>query len=55
MCPLGHTCEAYGHPIGFTRPMSELGQIPSFGDVGSMSGLPETGHGGATYEYTPLV
>jgi len=25
----------------------------SFGDVGSMSGLPESGHGWAIYEYTP--
>jgi len=25
--------------------MSALGQIRSFGDVGSMSGLPESGHG----------
>ena len=29
------------------------GQSRSFGDVGSMSGLPEIGHGWATYEYTP--
>jgi hypothetical protein len=33
---------------------SAAGQTRSFGDVGSMSGLPESGHGGATYEYTPL-
>jgi len=33
--------------------MSAKGQTRSFGDVGSMSGLPESGHGGATYEYTP--
>ncbi len=25
--------------------MSDLGQTRSFGDVGSMSGLPESGHG----------
>jgi len=25
--------------------MSAEGQTPSFGDVGSMSGLPESGHG----------
>jgi hypothetical protein len=30
-----------------------LGQIRSFGFVGSMSGLPESGHGWAIYEYTP--
>jgi hypothetical protein len=29
-------------------------QTRSFGDVGSMSGLPESGHGWAIYEYTPL-
>jgi len=29
-------------------------QIRSFGDVGSMSGLPESGHGRAIYEYMPL-
>jgi hypothetical protein len=33
--------------------MSHLGQTRSFGEVGLMSGLPESGHGGATYEYTP--
>jgi hypothetical protein len=27
-------------------------QTRSFGDVGSMSGLPESGHGWAIYEYT---
>jgi hypothetical protein len=32
--------------------MSALGQIRSFGDVGSMSGSPESGHGWAIYEYT---
>jgi hypothetical protein len=31
------------------------GQTRSFGDVGSMSGLPENGHGWAIYEYTPYV
>src|SRR5215813_3161947 len=31
------------------------GQTRSFGDVGSMSGLPESGHGWAIYEYTPKV
>jgi hypothetical protein len=30
-----------------------LGQTRSFGFVGSMSGLPESGHGWAIYEYTP--
>jgi hypothetical protein len=34
-------------------PMSQLGQTRSFGFVGSMSGLPESGHGWAIYEYTP--
>ena len=29
-----------------------MGQSRSFGDVGSMSGLPESGHGWALYEYT---
>jgi hypothetical protein len=33
------------------RPMSQMGHDRSFGDVGSMSGLPESGHGWATYEY----
>jgi hypothetical protein len=33
--------------------MSALGHDRSFGDVGSMSGLPESGHGWAIYEYTP--
>ena len=32
-----------------------MGQTRSFGDVSSMSGLSETGHGWAIYEYTPLV
>jgi len=36
-----------------TRPMSLVGQTRSFGDVGSMSGLPESGHGSAIYEYAP--
>jgi hypothetical protein len=31
--------------------MSEWGQTRSFGDVGSMSGLPESGHDWAIYEY----
>jgi hypothetical protein len=35
--------------------MSLVGQTRSFGDVGSMSGLTETGHSWAIYEYTPLV
>jgi hypothetical protein len=30
------------------------GQTRSFSDVGSMSGLPESGHGWAIYEYTPF-
>src|ERR1700730_4261555 len=33
--------------------MPQLGQTRSFGDVGSMSGLPESGHGWAIYGYTP--
>jgi len=28
-------------------------QIRTFGDVGSMSGLPESGHGWVIYEYMP--
>src|SRR5262245_21353477 len=32
-----------------------LGQTRSFGDVGSMSGLPESGHGWAIYEHTSYV
>jgi hypothetical protein len=32
--------------------MTAQDQPRSFGDVGSMSGLPESGHGGAIYEYT---
>jgi len=36
---------------GWSR--SALGQTQSFGDVGSMSGLPESGHGWAIYEYAP--
>jgi hypothetical protein len=35
------------------RRMAEMGQTQSFGDVGSMSGLPESGHGWAIYEATP--
>jgi len=34
-------------------PLPASGQIRSFGFVGSMSGLPESGHGWAIYEYTP--
>src|SRR6266550_2418227 len=30
-----------------------LGQARSFGDVGSTSGLPESGHGWTICEYTP--
>src|SRR5262245_45964347 len=33
--------------------MSDWGQTPTFGDVGSMSGPPESRHDGAIYEYTP--
>jgi hypothetical protein len=33
--------------------MAEMGQTRSFVFVGSMSGLPESGHGWAIYEYTP--
>jgi hypothetical protein len=32
---------------------SAPGQTRSFGFVGSMSGLRESGHGWAIYEYTP--
>jgi hypothetical protein len=35
--------------------MSALGQTRSLGDVASMSGLPESGHGAAIYEYARLV
>jgi hypothetical protein len=35
--------------------MAATGQTKSFGDVGSMSGLPESGHGWASYEYTILI
>jgi hypothetical protein len=31
-----------------------VGQTRSYGDVGSMSGLPESGHDWAIYEYAPL-
>src|SRR5262249_47009596 len=34
--------------------MPALGHDRSFGDVGSMSGLRESGHGWAIYEYTSL-
>src|SRR6516164_7577203 len=33
--------------MGLARQMSASGQTRSFGDVGSMSGLPESGHGWA--------
>jgi hypothetical protein len=33
--------------------LAAMGQTRSFGDVGSMSGLPESGHGWAIYEYPP--
>jgi len=33
--------------------MTAVGQTRSFGDIGSMSGLPKSGHDGAIYEYTP--
>jgi hypothetical protein len=37
--------------------MSQMGHNRSFGDVGSMSGLPESGHGWATmnYDSTPAA
>jgi hypothetical protein len=35
------------------KPMSGWGHDRSFGDVGSMSGLRESGRGPAFYEYTP--
>jgi len=35
------------------QPMSARGHDRSFGDVSSMSGLRESGHGWAIYEYTP--
>ena len=35
-------------------PRSLVGQTRSFGDIGSMCGLPESGHGVAIYEHTPL-
>jgi hypothetical protein len=34
-------------------PKTGWGQTRSFGDVGAMSGLPESGHDWAIYEYTP--
>jgi hypothetical protein len=34
-------------------PMSAAGQSQSFGDVGSMSDVPECGHDWAIYEYAP--
>jgi hypothetical protein len=33
------------------RPMAAVGQTRSFGEVGSMSGLPESGQDWAIYEY----
>src|SRR5262245_50784434 len=36
-----------------TGPMTVVGQTRSFGDVGSMSDLPESGHGRAIHETTP--
>jgi hypothetical protein len=35
--------------------MSVQGQTRSFGFVGSMSGLPESGHGWAIYEPRPSI
>jgi hypothetical protein len=35
--------------------MSGSGQTQPFGDVGSISGLLENGHGWVIYEYEPLV
>jgi hypothetical protein len=32
---------------------NSIGQPRSFGDVGSMSDLPDSGHGWTIYEYTP--
>jgi hypothetical protein len=36
----------------WTRPMTVVGHDRSFGDVSSMSGLRESGHGWVIYEYT---
>jgi hypothetical protein len=36
-----------------TWPYVGCGSNSAVGDVGSMSGLPESGHGWAIYEYTP--
>jgi len=36
-------------------PMSQMGQTRSFGDVASMSGLRESGHGSVIYECTPYM
>src|SRR5262245_66625733 len=54
-------CQSAGMPAvvqpvsrGAAHVRSATGQTRSFGDVGSMSGLPESGHGWAIYEYTPL-
>jgi hypothetical protein len=35
------------------RRMTAWGHTRSIGDVGPVSGLPESGHGPAIYEYTP--
>jgi hypothetical protein len=35
--------------------MTLAGQSRSFGGVGSMSGLPESGQGWSIYEYTPFL
>jgi hypothetical protein len=35
--------------------MTAVGHTRSFGDAGSMSGLLESGHGCAIYEYTPRL
>jgi hypothetical protein len=40
-------CERLGPP------MPQMGQTRSLGDVGSMSGLPESEHGWVIYEHTP--
>jgi hypothetical protein len=39
--------------VSIEAAMSEIGHDRSFGEVGSMSGLPESGHGWPIYEYTP--
>ena len=40
------------NPVQRMQPATASGQTRSLGDVGSMSGLPESGHGCAIYEYT---